>query len=735
MERRLAAIFAADVVGYSRMMAEDEAGTFERLGDLRRTIMTPTIEGRNGRIVKLLGDGLLAEFASVVDAVEAAIEVQAAIGKRNTTTQPERQIELRIGVNMGDLIIDGDDIFGDGVNKAARLEPLARPGGICISREVFEYTRGKVSRTFEPAGIHQLKNIPEPIAVFRLADASGEPTESPRSNKGITGIVALVAIMACIAVALFLVRDDIALLIDRSDADAGIAEITQPTLLVLPFKNRGLPPQESYLADGLTDDLITDFSKISGLMVVGSNTAFAYKDSEIESNEIGRELGVRYVLDGSVRKAGERVFVNARLTDTTTGQTLWAERLERDASDVFAIEDDIITWTLNQLEVVLTLSEQQRIGRLPTSNLEAYDYFLRAEEAARSGFRPGLREALALYSKATSIDPEFARAFAAQARTEALIMQRNYDDVLAYPVARKRAYEHASRALEIDPEAGLPFAILGELQAVDRRYEEALRSAQFAVENAPGDAAALLSLSFVHTFAGRHEEAVRQFEKALRLNPLLPSYSRHTASLSYILSGNPARAVEILEDIRDSSQGVEDYFNILGAAYIEADQPEKAKEAIDASENYAPHVSAELYGVLFAHFRRPEDLDYIIEAMIRAGLQRWPFDFQPGTRKALSGDELAGLITGEVWRGNFEGRGAGLVQISQGGTMALRSPMMFATGSAYVHDNELCLQRPGVALGRAECGPIYGKSEGSSNDAFPYTYVNGHIVFHFAPGG
>ncbi|AXI43144.1 adenylate/guanylate cyclase domain-containing protein [Sulfitobacter sp. SK011] len=734
MERRLAAIFAADVVGFSRMMAEDEVGTFERLTALRQDILTRLIEEKSGRVVKLIGDGLLAEFASVVDAVEAAIQIQDAVSNRNATTDPSQRIEFRIGINLGDLIIDGDDIYGDGVNIAARLEPLAKPGSICISRHVYEHTRGKVSRPFEPAGVHRVKNIPEPIAVFRMADPNGTPYPL-WSRRNARVAVAAVAVVAILSSAAFVLLDDVAALFGGSEGEMIAGEDVRPSLIVRPFENLGLPDSERYIADGLTDDLITDFSKVAGLMVIGSNTAFSYRDRTIDSRAVGRELGVRYVLEGSVRRAGARLLVNARLTDVSSGQTLWAERMERDEDDIFSIEDSLVTEIINRLGVDLSVSEKERIERLPTTDLEAYDFFLRAEEAARSGFRPGLREALGLYSEATAIDPAFAGAFAAQARIEALVMRRNYDDVLPSPVARKRAYEHAGRALEIDPDAAMPFAVLSELQTVDRRYEEAMRSAWLSVEKAPGEAAAYLALSFAQTFSGHHEEAIENFETALRLNPLLPSYARQIASLSYILASRPERAVEILEEIKDSSQGIEDYFTILAAAYLEAGRMQKAQATTGEVASFAPHISAQRYRVIFTHFQRQEDLDRIIDAMLRAGLQEWPFDFQPGIRERLSADQIAALIDGNVWQGTFEGHGLGLMQISDSGSVAMRTSTLFITGSAYVKDDTLCIRQPGLALGRPACGPIYKRVKDAAGKGLPYTYVNAHILFHFGPDG
>lgn len=262
-----------------------------------------------------------------------------------------------------------------------------------------------------------------------------------------------------------------------------------------------------------------------------------------------------------------------------------------------------------------------------------------------------------------------------------------------------------------------------------------MRSARRSVEKAPGEASAYLALSFVQTFYGRHKEAIENFETALRLNPLLPGYARQIASLSYILAGRPERAVEILEQIRDSSRGIEDYFNILAAAYAEAGEMQKAQATANEVARFAPHTSAQLYRVIFAHFQQQQELDRIIGAMLHAGVQEWTFDFQPGARERLSADEVAALIDGKVWQGNFEGRGPGLMQISDNGNVAMRTSTMFITGTAYVKDDTLCMQQPGLALGRPACGPIYKRAEEPAGAGSPYSYINAHILFHFSPGG
>ncbi len=733
MERRLAAILAADVVAYSRMMAIDEVGTYERLTELRSRFVEPLIADRHGRVVKLVGDGLLAEFPSVIDAVECAIGIQAVTQEYNLGLPEEHRVELRIGVNMGDLIIEDDDIYGEGVNVASRLEPLAEPGGICVSREVYEYTHGKISKEYVEAGLRHVKNLPDPILVYQIADRPGKAANPSRRHTGVVPVMLGLAVLAVLAGALFFWRDFRGEAPAEPPAQTVDAMAGRPSLVVLPFENLDAAAQDDYFADGLTSDLITDLSKISGLFVISRHAAFSFKDSVADTRDIARELGVRYVLEGSVRRMARGVRINAQLIDSLNGENLWAERVDHSSPDMFAVQDEVIEHIVDSLAVQLSPSELQRVTRLPTNNLEAYDNYLRAEEAARSGLRPRLREALRLYDKATSLDPSFARAYAAMARLEALVMRRDYDDILAFPVARKLAYEHAGRALELDAEAALPLAVLAELQTVDGRYDQALASARQAVDLAPGEAEAHATLSLVHTFGGRHKEAIAEFELALKLNPRLPTNARQVAAMSYILDGQAARAVEILEEVRFESAGLDDFQILLSAAYAEAGQADLARQAAAESERVGPNTSVELFRVNLAHFRRAEDLEHVLDAMIRAGVQKWPFGFDPESRSALGAAEIREIAIGRSWRGHLDGFGPGALQISRDGVLAVRTPALFATGSAHVSGDRLCLQYEALALARAVCGPIYRAAETGGDTQFPYTYVNGNMVFHFAP--
>ena len=364
---------------------------------------------------------------------------------------------------------------------------------------------------------------------------------------------------------------------------------------------------------------------------------FAYKDQPLDIREVARELGVRYVLEGTVRRAGDHIRINAQLIDSETGGHLWANRFDRDASDVFAVQDEVIRHIVDALAIQPSTSEQQRLARLPTTDLEAYDYYLRAEQAARTGFRLQLREALRLYEKATALDPTFAEAFAADARTAAVVMRSNYDDVLPGPMARKRAYEHASRALEMDPEAPLPFSVLAVLQVVDGRHEEALASAERAVALGPSDAEAHAALSLVLTFSGRHADAIAAIERAMRLNPSLPTSDRIVAGMAFLLNDEPERAIEMLERARSEAPNVDDTHAMLTAAYARAGQMDAARRAAAEAVRLGPNLCVEVYRVILGPFRDHQDLVKILDAMSAGGLPEWPYGFSADPQRQVGG--------------------------------------------------------------------------------------------------
>jgi TolB-like protein len=375
VERRLAAILAADVVGYSRLMERDEAGTLAALKERRASILQPLVAAYHGRIVKVMGDGVLVEFASAVNAVSCAIELQKKMAVANDGVADDRHIVLRVGINLGDVVVEGSDLYGDGVNIAARLEALADPGSVVVSRTVFDHVRGKMKLGFDDLGEQQLKNIAEPVRIYRL----------------------------------------------RPEGEAAIARPVmplpdKPSIAVLPFQNMSADPDQEYFADGMVEEIITALSRMRWLFVIARNSSFAYKGRSVDAKQVGRELGVRYLLEGSVRKAGNRVRITGQLIDAGTGAHLWAERFDGGLEDIFDLQDQVTASVVGAIEPKLEQAEIERARRKPTESLDAYDFFLRGMAAFHQWTSGANNEALAWFSKAIELDANFAAAYAMAAR-------------------------------------------------------------------------------------------------------------------------------------------------------------------------------------------------------------------------------------------------------------------------------------------------------------------------------
>jgi class 3 adenylate cyclase/TolB-like protein len=724
VERRLAAILAADVVGYSRLMAADESGTHARLKAARVDLVEPAVQQHGGRIVKLMGDGVLIEFPSVVGAIECAVVIQNALEARERELPADRRIRLRIGINLGDIIHDDGDIYGDGVNVAARLEALAEPGGILVSGGVHDHLRGKTRLAFEPLGPQRLKNIPEPVAVHRVAGIVDAERPKGFRMPGRRLAPALALVLALVVAAAG------AGLWWHSDRPSPADDAGRPSIAVLPFAS--LDPEEAYFADGLSGDLITDLARIAGLLVVGRSAVAAYEDSALDRGELARRLGVRYLVEGDVRRVADRLRVNVQLTDTQTGDHLWAERFERGTADVFAVQDEIRRRIVEALSVRLSPAEAARLSRLPTTDLEAYDVYLRAGQAARAGTAAGLQQALALYERAEVLDPGFAEAFSADARAAAFVARNGFDEVLNAPVARQRAYRQAGRALELDPDAPGPFAVLAALQLIDGRHDDALASAERAVALGPSDADAHAAQALVLTFAGRFEEAMAAIELTLRLYPQLVVGDPIGGSLAFIVGGRFDRAIELLEAARLEARRSDDLLSLLGAAYERAGRPADARAATAAALQATPYWNVEIYRILLAHLRPAKALEGLLETLREAGLPQWRFGFDPATGEPLAAAAIRALAFGRVWQGELEGAGPAIAAFEPDGRMAFRTVGTIATGRAFVRGDQLCELSEGLMLGRPICGPVVRQPVSTTTNGTEYSYVNATKLLRFA---
>jgi adenylate cyclase len=542
MERKLSAILAADVVGYSRLMEKDEVGTFEHLRDHRRELFEPEIAKHHGRIFKLMGDGLLAEFDSVVDAVGCAVSLQQGLAARNAGTLVGERIDVRIGVNLGDVMIEGDDRHGDGVNIAARLEQLAEPGGIAVSRTVVDHVKNKLALRFEPLGEQRLKNITQPVEVFRWA-ADGT-TLGRHSFRGIGHRIRLrVGAAAAVAGLLVLVAGGGATYWKlHSAADSTRAH--RLSIVVLPFTNLTDDPEQKYFAEAITNDLTNDLSRIQDSFVIAPRTALTYAGKEIDVKQIGRELGVRYVLEGSLRRTGTQIRVNAVLIEAVTGATVWSDRFDGDWTSSAKLEDEITGRLARRLDLELTDQESRRAQSERPTNPDAADLTMRGWSVLNQPFsREQLEQARDLFEKALHIDPEYPKALVGLAWALTVQVQYRWSEAPAEQLTR--AYDIVTRVLSVFPDGAMAHFVKGDiLRARGKDFEAAIREYEAAISINPSLAPAYAALGGAKIRAGRSEEAFAPLQAAIRLSPRDPllniSYFYMCHAYSHLAKDNEA---------------------------------------------------------------------------------------------------------------------------------------------------------------------------------------------------
>ncbi len=591
VERRLTTILAADVVGYSRLMAADEAGTLTSLKALRRELIEPKTAEYHGRVVKLMGDGTLMEFGSVVDAVNFAVDVQQALAERNAKVPEDRRITYRIGINIGDIIVEGDDIYGDGVNVASRLEGLAEPGGICVARNVYNQVKGKVDTTFEDLGEQQVKNIPEPVQVFKFL--LGAP---------VTENVAVAAPVATWSRRWPLVAGGLAVLVlaagivlwqqpwapreePASEADMAFPLPDKPSIAVLPFNNMSDDASQEYFADGMTEDLITDLSKISGLFVIARNSSFSYKGQQVKVRQVAEELGVRYVLEGSVRRAGDEVRINAQLIDATTGGHLWADRYDGTMDDVFDLQDRVTEQIVAALAVNLTGEEQASQARHGTENAAAHDAYLQGWAHYKLLTPEALATAVPFFEEALRLDPNYAQAHAALASLYWDVLQNDWAFDLNMPSSRaeNRANEHLEEALKAP--TPLAHALQSRMLASWGFYDDAVAEAEQAVALDGNDAAAHAGLAEALVLAGKPAKAIDAIETAMRLDPHHPPNYLITLGAAQFGMEEFGAAAATFERAVKRNPDNEIPFIYLASAYGHLGRIEDADNAIDKAND------------------------------------------------------------------------------------------------------------------------------------------------------
>jgi TolB-like protein/class 3 adenylate cyclase/Tfp pilus assembly protein PilF len=572
VERRLAAILAADVAGYSRMMSVDEEATLAALKAHRREVIDPKIAEHRGRIVKTTGDGALVEFASAINATRCAVEIQRAMAERNVAIPEDRRVEFRIGINVGDIIIDEGDIFGDGVNIAARVEALASPGAICVSENAYQQIKGKLALDVSDMGEQRLKNIAQPVRIYivRLHDT---PMRS------------------------------------------ALALPNKQSIAVLPFANMSSDAEQEYFADGITEDIITDLSKLRDLFVIARNSTFVYKGKSTDVRTICRELGVAYALEGSVRRSGQRVRITAQLVSAQNGDHLWAERFDRDLTEIFAVQDEVREQIVAALSIRLgaDLQSQQR----GTIHREAYDFFLRGRDAAYRRPDDESGQARKMFESAIARDPSYAAPYAGLGYLEML----NYANQRGEGAERalQRAEEFASKALNCDPRSPDAHLLSGIVQNWRREHDEAVASAQAAIRLDPNFARAYALLGQILHYAGRNEEGLVPLTQAIRLDPHGPDLYYHFVGQCHFMLRRYEQAAAQFEKRIVLNPGTDITRVILASCYGHLGRDDDARSQWKRALEINPRYSLEQKRSILP-YRNKEDFELVVQGLKLAGL-------------------------------------------------------------------------------------------------------------------
>jgi adenylate cyclase len=582
VERRLTAIFAGDVAGYSRLMGEDDEGTLAGLNAHRREFLDPTIAEHRGRIVKRTGDGVLIEFASAVDAARCAVEIQRGMSERNAPVPPEKRIELRIGIHVGDIIIEDSDIFGDGVNVAARLESIAQPGGICISDDAYRQVRGKLDVNFQDSGEQALKNIARPVRVYQL-------------------------------------RPDALALSGKASA-IGLTLPDKPSIAVLAFQNMSGDVEQEFFADGITEDIITALSKSHWLFVIARNSSFTYKEKSVDVRQVGRELGVRYVLEGSVRKAGNRVRITAQLIDASGGHHVWAERFDRALEDIFGVQDEITHSIIGAIAPGILAAEIQRTQGKDAAALGQWERVMRAHWHVRRMTREDCLEAIRLIEEVLQRDPNNAMALSD------LAYNWHFGSIFGWTseppqVAMQKMGEAARRAVAADDRDAMAQTALGLYELFSNQHDDAIRRINRAIELDPNSSFARGNLGVAYNFGGESDRAIVALQEAMRLSPrdyLMVIW--HTCNAwSHLHAERFAESVDCAKQAIDFNPSFPDSHGTLAASAAHLGRMAEAHAGLAGFVRLLPGLSLS-DPRLIRPFRRQVDRERFLAGLRKAGL-------------------------------------------------------------------------------------------------------------------
>ena len=626
-KRKLIAILSADVKGYSRLMDEDEEGTIRTL-NVYMQVITGFIQQHRGRVVATGGDSVLAEFASVVDAVRCAVGIQEELKGRNKELPESRRMEFRIGVNLGDVVEEGDNILGDGVNVAARVQSLADPGGISISGTAYDHVTNKLALGYEFLGEQTVKNIREPVRIYRVRMDPGVKTGMVRkeSKKGgehwpfsIAALgIGMISLLAAVVAGYFYLHIYLPKVEVASKEKMAFPLPDKPSVAVLPFVNMSDDPKQEFFSDGITEEIITALSKIPQVFVIARTSTFYYKGKAVKVQQVSEALGVRYVLEGSVRKANDKIRITAQLIDATTGSHLWAERYDRDLNDIFALQDEITLKIISALQVNLTVGEQARITAKGTKNLEAYLKLMQAREAASRFTKEGNALARKLVEEVIALDANYASAYLSLSAT--YLMDISFGTTESPEQSLRHAEESVQKTLLLDDSLADAHAYLGRIYLAKRQYDKAITEGERALVLGPNSDFIQAALAFSLQHAGRFEEAVALYKKAIRLSPVPPSWYLAGLGSSYIGLGRYEEAIKEYEKALHRAPDNQATHLSLAATYSLMGRDKEAHAAAAEVLRIDPKFSLEYY-TKTSLYKNQADIDHIVEALRKAGLK------------------------------------------------------------------------------------------------------------------
>ena len=618
-KRKLTTILSADVVGYSRLMEDNEEATIQTLNTYRNSMST-LIEQHSGRVVDMTGDNLMAEFSSVVDAVKCAVEAQKEIGERNADLPENRRMLFRIGVNLGDIIEEGDRIYGDGVNIAARLEGLAEGGGICISGTAYDQLKNKLELGYEYLGEHNVKNIATPVRVYKALmepEAVGKIIGEKRKTKRWMAVAAAVIILIGLAGWYLYIKQS------KRIEPASVEKMAyplpdKPSIAVLPFDNLSGDSEQEYFSDGITEQIITSLSKIPNIFVIARNSTFTYKGKPTKIKQIAEELAVRYVLEGSVQRSNDRVRITVQLIDATTGRHLWAENYDREVKDIFALQDEISMKIMAALQIKLTVGAQADLKYDETENLEAYEKFLNARYHIFRRTKEDVRIGQQFAQEAIDIDPNYA---AAHQMMGLLYLDEVWFGMTKSPAKSiEKAEQVAQKAISLRGYQAPDYVLLSSINLLKKDFEKAIEYGEKAVELGPNNPSAHFFHGMALRFAGQYKEAISKFEKAIRLNPIKPLNYLNNLGWSYLLAKEYESAIAVFNEAIQRNPDYLFAYMGLSATYNLSGNKEKSHWAAENVLRVNPKFSLAAYEKR-SPIKIAEDKERIINAMRNAGLK------------------------------------------------------------------------------------------------------------------